>query len=95
MTVCIDIFKLTLPVCFRVYKGLEDDYNTQSLCEGVFTNLSNEPLAVLMCQPAVVVQILPQVGESALYFIVRIGHPIATFLLISEEIWHVEVRAVH
>ena len=55
----------------------------------------NEALAVLLCQPAVVVQILLQVGESALYLVVRVRHPFAVFPLEGEEIWQIEVKAAH
>ena len=51
--------------------------------------------AVLLCQPAVVVQILLQVSERTLDLVVRVGHPFAAFPLEGKEVWQMEVKAVH
>ena len=42
-----------------------------------------------------VVQVLLQVGEHALYLVVRVGHPLAVLLLTGEEIRQIEGHAVH
>ena len=55
----------------------------------------NEPLAVLLCHPAVVVQVLLQVGECSLYLIVGVWHPLALRQLAGEEVRQIEVHAVH
>ena len=55
----------------------------------------NEPFAVLLRQPAVVVQVLLQVGECSLNLVVRIWHPLAVLTLVGEEVWKVEVQTVH
>ena len=47
----------------------------------------NEPLAVLQCQAAVVVQVLLQVSKRSLDLVIRVWHSFALFLLIGEEIW--------
>ena len=56
---------------------------------------TDESLSFGLVHPAVVVQVLLQVGEHALYLVVRVGLPIAALLLVGEEIRQVEGHAVH
>ena len=55
----------------------------------------NELLAVLLCQAALVVQVLLQVSEGSLNFVVRVRHSLAVLPLVGKEVWQVEVQAVH
>ncbi len=54
-----------------------------------------EPLAVLLRQSAVVVQVLFQIGECTLNLIVCVRHSLTVLRLIGEEIWKVEIQTVH
>ena len=56
---------------------------------------TDESLSPGLAHAAVVVQVLLQVGEHALYLVVRVGHPLASLLLTCEEIGQVEGHAVH
>ena len=56
---------------------------------------TDESLSPGLAHAAVVVQVLLQVGEHALYLVVRVGHPLAALLLAGEEIGQVEGHAVH
>ena len=56
---------------------------------------TDESLSPGLAHAAVVVQVLLQVGEHALYLVVRVGHPITVLLLTGEEIRQVEGYAVH
>ena len=55
----------------------------------------NETLAALRHQAAVVVQVLLQVGERALYLVVCVRHPPTIFPLEGEKIREIEIQAVH
>ena len=46
----------------------------------------DEPLAVLYCKAAVIVQVLLQVGERSLNLVVRVWHSLAILPLVGEEI---------
>ena len=69
-------------------------FNAKSFCQ-CQEKPRNEPLAVLQCQAAVVVQVLLQVGERSLYLVVRVRHSPTVFSLTGEKIRLVEVLAVH
>ena len=56
---------------------------------------TDESLSPGLAHATVVVQVLLQVGEHALYLVVRVGHPITVLLLTGEEIRQVEGYAVH
>ena len=56
---------------------------------------TNESLAVLYRQTAMVVQILLQISECTLYLIVRIWHTWALQFLIGKKIRQKEVNASH
>lgn len=56
---------------------------------------TDESLAVLLRHPAVVVEVLFEVGESPFDLVVGIGHPDAFRQLVGEEVRQVEVDAVH
>ena len=55
----------------------------------------NEPLSVLHRQSAVVVQVLLQVGERALYLVVCVWHSHTLLPLKSKQVWQIEIQAVH
>ena len=69
-------------------------FHAESLCR-CQEKPTYESLAILFSHAAVVVQVLLQVGEGALDLVVRVGHPLALFLLVGEQVWQVEVDAVH
>ena len=55
---------------------------------------TDESLSPGLAHATVVVQVLLQVGEHALYLVVRVGHPLAALLLVGEEMRQVEGHAV-
>ena len=51
----------------------------------------NESLAILFIHSTVIVQVLLQVRERTLQFVIRVRHSLAAFFLTSEQVWHIKV----
>ena len=52
---------------------------------------TNESLAILFIHSTVIVQVLLQVRERTLQFVIRVRHSLAAFFLTSEQVWHIKV----
>lgn len=51
----------------------------------------NESFAILLIHSTMVVQVLLQIRECTLQFVVRVGHSLASFFLTCEQVWHIKV----
>lgn len=56
---------------------------------------TNESLAILFIHSTVIVQVLLQVRECALQFVICVRHSLAAFFLVCEQVWHIKVQTTY